>query len=76
VTVSPFDLELSIHAVHHHLRIARRSVSHVDGSPARILLCGEAAVILAAVIDGPFTLDDDNRKKLTCHLRPRDVASY
>ena len=59
MAVSPFDFELSIHAVDHHLRIACRSVSHVDGSPARILLCGEAPMILAAVTDGPFTLDDD-----------------
>ena len=60
MTIGPFDFELSIHTVHHYLRIARRFVRHVDGSQACFLLGGEAAMILAAVTDGPFTLYDDN----------------
>lgn len=76
MTVGPFNFELSIDAVHHYLSIAGCFVGHVDRGPACILLGGEAAMIFAAVIDGPFTLDDDNRKKLTCHLRPHNVDSF
>ena len=46
--------------MYHYLGIARSLVGHVYGSPAGVSLSGEAAVILAAMIDGPFALYNDN----------------
>ena len=58
MTVGPFVFELS--SMHHNLGIARRFVGHIYRSGDCFPLGGEAAVIFAAVTDGPLTLEDDN----------------